>query len=400
MANFFGKIFKREAKLHTDIAGSPLAVRGGEPEIVSSASIALTLSTVTRCVTLISESVATLPLVHEVRKGGVFVQLDDGLSRLLSVEPNEWQSGFDFWKQAVQGKLLFGDAIVVPQYDTFGGLKRFLLARPGTAAPSVGIGIYQINDQDQGLNGTFYEEDIVRVKGLTLDGVNCLSVVGYAARTMSIAATAERNALTTFANGGASLGIITNDTRTHGYGEIQSAALQDAASRLSNSLKQGDRLLALGGKWQYIPFTMTAADMQFLESRRFTVREVCRFFNVPPIFAFDDTSNNYKSVENASVDLYRNAINPILCQIESELTRKLLPGKRGERIRFDREGIYATDLESRMAYIEKRIQTGTMTPNEGRASLGKLPVEGGDTPMLSANLKTINELIKGDGKTD
>lgn len=396
MAKIIDKLFRRGASLRTNMAGAVPTVKGGEPVNVSSAEKALTLSTVYRCVTLISESVATLPLVHEVRRAGTFVPVDDDLTVLLSGEPNEWTSAYDFWRQVVQNRLMHGDAYIVPQYNSFGGLKRFVLARPGTAGPSVGIGMHQITDPEQGISGTYSEEEIARIKGITFDGVNCMSVISYAAHTASIAATADRNTLTNFANGGASLGIITNDNKMGGFGEIQSDALQTAAERLSVSLNRGDRLLALGGKWQYIPFTMTAADMQFLESRKFTVREICRFFSVPPSFVFDDTSNNYKSAEMASVDLYRNTINPILCQIESEMTRKLLPGIRGERLRFDREGIYATDLDSRMRYVEKRIQTGTMTLNEARRSFGALPVKGGDIPMISANLKTINELNEKD----
>lgn len=50
--------------------------------------------------------------------------------------------------------------------------------------------------------------------------------------------------------------------------------------------------------------------MQFLESRKFTVRELCRFFGVHPSFVFDDTSNNYKSAEMANVAFLSNTLNP------------------------------------------------------------------------------------------
>lgn len=49
------------------------------------------------------------------------------------------------------------------------------------------------------------------MKGMTLDGVNCMSVLSYAATTASISATADRNLLQTYANGGSTKGILTND---------------------------------------------------------------------------------------------------------------------------------------------------------------------------------------------
>ena len=80
------------------------------------------------------------------------------------------------------------------------------------------------------------------------------------------------------------------------------------------------------------------------------------------------------------------------------MTRKLFAGSLGERVRFSREEIYATDLEGRMKYVEKRIQTGTMSPNEARASLGMPRVEGGDAVLMSANLKTIDQLRQDNGE--
>lgn len=402
MANIFNRIFRREqkrsARLVSDASALPSLLSGSEPVNVNSASRALTIATVYRCVKLISESVASLPLLHEVRKNGVYRPTDSDLMRLLRLAPNEWQNSFDFIKQAVQQVLLCGEAYIVPQYyDYKRRLKRLVLAAPGTGGPSTGIGLYMINDPEQGLEGEYEEDEVIRIKGLSMDGRNCMSVIGYASMTASLAATADKNTLTNFANGGAPLGILANEGGIAGYGEVQQEALQKAADRVSDSLKRGDRLAAIGGTWKLIQYGMSASDMQFLESRKFTVREICRFFGVHPSFVYDDTSNNYKSAEMANVAFLSNTLNPILRQIETEFDRKLLGGSLDERLRFDRAELYATDLQGRMQYLEKRIQTGTMTPNEARMELGQEPVEGGDSLLVSANLKTINEIINPNG---
>ncbi|MCM1369837.1 MAG: phage portal protein [Candidatus Amulumruptor caecigallinarius] len=370
---------------------------GGEAVSAVAPPLALRIATVYRCVSLISESVATLPLRHEMKVGGIFTPKEDSLTRLLSLQPNEWTSAYDFWNAAQSYVTLYGESYIVPQYDVFNELKRLILIRPGMASPTTRIGEYQVSDTEQGVKGIFREEDIIRLKGMSLDGVNCVSVLRYAANVTSIAATSDRNVLQNFANGGAPLGILTNEKGTPGYGELQTAVLEGAAQRISRALHSGDRLTALGGKWDYIPFTMTAADMQFLESRKFTVQEICRFFGVDPIYVFEQSAQNYKSVEMANVAFFSHTIKPKLRQIENELNRKLhVPG----RVRFDLDGIYDTDLNGRMAYIEKRVQTGTMTPNEARALMGLQPVEGGDKIYLSANLKSMNEFIGNGEKQD
>lgn len=392
MSKFFN-FFKRGGDAPKVVmAGELPAVGSSEPVETRTDRTALTVSTVYRCVELLSTSVAALPLIHETGFAGVYRPCWDDLTHILSVEPNEWTSAFDFWKMAVQTKLLHGCAYIIPQYDTFGGLKRLVLARPGTATPSTTLGRYLCTDTEQGIEGEYDERDIIRLKGMTLDGVNCLSVIAYAARTTSLAATSDENTLDSYANGGTTLGILTNPGGVPGYGEMQTDALQNAANRVSAAIRRNDRLAAIGGQWQYIPLGMTAADMQALETRKFTGREICRFFGVHPSFVFDDTSNNYKSAEMANVAFLSNTLNPILRQIENEIERKILPHvTTGGRVAFRREDLYATDLAGRMAYTEKRIATGTMTVNEARKSFGMPPVDGGDTVFMSANLKGINE---------
>lgn len=69
------------------------------------------------------------------------------------------------------------------------------------------------------------------------------------------------------------MGFITNEQGTPGFGEYQTSALQAMADDMSAHIRKGTRVFAVGGKAQYHSFSMTAADMQALETRKFTVRE-------------------------------------------------------------------------------------------------------------------------------
>ena len=189
-------------------------------------------------------------------------------------------------------------------------------------------------------------------------------------------------------------GIISNDTSVRGFGEYQDAELEKTAEDVDTRFQNGERIVSLPGQVDFKQISLSSTDMQFLESRKFTVRDICRFFGVHPSFVFDDTSNNYKSAEMANVAFLSNTLNPLLRKIENELQRKLfsanLYGKR--KIQFDRRGLYACDLESRVKYQADTIAAGLYTVNEWRREENKPPVEGGDTVLVSANLKSINEL--------
>ena len=131
--------------------------------------------------------------------------------------------------------------------------------------------------------------------------------------------------------------------------------------------------------------------MQFLESRKFTVRDICRFFGVHPSFVFDDTSNNYKSAEMANVAFLSNTLNPLLRNIENEMLRKLIAPtlccKR--KFEFDRRGLYASDLDSKVKYQAATIAAGIYTVNDWRKMENRPPIEGGDKVLVSANLRDI-----------
>lgn len=133
--------------------------------------------------------------------------------------------------------------------------------------------------------------------------------------------------------------------------------------------------------------------MQFLESRKFTVRDICRFFGVHPSFVFDDTSNNYKSAEMANVAFLSNTLNPLLRNIENEFLRKLIAPSLccKRKFEFDRRALYSSDLDSKVKYQTATIAAGIYTVNDWRQIENRPPIKGGDKILVSANLRDIND---------
>ena len=127
--------------------------------------------------------------------------------------------------------------------------------------------------------------------------------------------------------------------------------------------------------------------------REFAVRDICRFFGVHPSYVFDDTSNNYKSAEMANVAFLSSTLNPLLRRIEVELHRKLVAPSLccKRKFEFDRRSLYACDLDSRVKYQTQTIAAGIYTVNDWRRQENQPAVEGGDTVLVSANLKDIND---------
>lgn len=357
---------------------------------------ALSIATVYRCVNLLADSVAVLPCQFMRQKDGRFViDTNSRLHYLLNVQPDFALSAFDFWHLVVLRLFMDGNAYIVPIYNTATlEIDRLALCGRGTVNHDTENDTYTVKDTENGIYGVYDEKEIIHIKGMSVDGKHGVSVLTYARLTSNIATTGDAETLKRFANGGNVRGIISNDNSVRGFGEYQDEELEKTAVDVDGRFQAGQHIVSLPGQVEFTQMSMSSVDMQFLESRKFTVREICRFFGVHPSFVFDDTSNNYKSAEMANVAFLNNTLNPILRKIEAELLRKLvaptLATKR--KFEFNRQSLYACDLQSRGKYWKQVIETGLYTVNELRREENKPDVDGGDTVLVSANLKSITNL--------
>lgn len=384
-------LFKRSQKEVKVIAAG---VRSQQPVAVNSSGGALSIATAYACVRVVSEAIASLPLLVERKRGGTFESVERGrLPYLLNVQPNEWTSAFDFKRQLVSNILLNGNAFIIPEYGIGKEPVRLLLVSPGCGSEAQRVGLYRIDDDSIGIHDYYEEEEIIRIKGVTLDGIRGMSVISFAANTLSIAATAVKNTLKNYANGGTPMGILSNEAAIPTYGAHSTDQLQQIANRMNEAVSRGDRIIVSGGKSNFVNCGMSASDMEFLSTQKFTVREICRFFGVNPSMIYDDTSNNYKSAENANSVFLTQTLDPWLKRIEQEFQRKFLSIQESynTRFRFDREQMFISDLPSLNAYVKGRIENGTMSPNEARALFNQSAVEGGDKIFVSANMRPVDE---------
>lgn len=387
--------FKRETA--TKSGEAPSAARlGATPLFVYGSQTAMSIATVYRCVKLLSESVANLPLQYLKRKDGIFADAENArLNYLLNVQPDYNVNAFDYWRQVVQEVILDGNAYIVPVYNTVSmQLDRLALCGRGTVSHDTQRDLYYVNDWENGIYGTYREDEIIHVKGMTLrSSKRGVSVLTYARLTMGIAATGDRETQNRFANGGNVRGIVSNDRSVRGFGEYQDKQLEKTAENLDDRFQGGERIVSLPGQVDFKQISLSSTDMQFLESRKFTVIEICRFFSVPPTFVYADTSSNYKTVEQADVDFLSHTLNPLLRNIETELLRKLVSPSlcHKYKFKFDRRELFACDLNGMMNYGTKLLQLGA-TVNEVRRMNNLTPVDGGDTALVSANLRGVNEV--------
>lgn len=394
---FISKIFTRDS--HGASIRTPLPPRrGGEGPWLYPVGHPMTVATVYRCVRILSESVATLPLQYLRRgHGGVFADAGDArMDYLLNTQPDTALSAFDMRRALVTQLLLRGNAYIVPVWSAVNArLERLVLCGPGTVWHDTLNDTYSVNDLSNGIYGTYDEDEIIHIKGMPgADPKTGVSVLAYARMSIDIARAGDAETLKRFRNGGNVRGLVSNGTGVKGYGEYQDAELEKTAESIDDRFSSGENIVSLPGQVGFQQISLTSADMQFLESRKFSVLDICRFFGVHPSFVFSDTATNYKSAEQANMAFLSHTLAPLLRNIECELRRKLISPELSGRytFRFDVNSLHACDLVGMADYRAKLLQTGA-TVNEVRLMEGLGPVDGGDTVMVSANLRSLDQLL-------
>lgn len=372
------------------------------PPAVTGAETAMKLATVYRCTSILSGSIASLPLQLLRKKNGVFmVDEDNPVNYLLSLCPNGRQSAFEMIRNAIILMINQGNAYIYPDWRG-GELQSLVLLSPGSVSYDKLLNIYLVNDPVNNIYETLDPDEIIHLRNLSLDGgYTGVSTIRYAASTMNISASANYQSERNFRPGNTHKGFISgdSDSTTKGYVQYQENQLEDAASRFRQEIQSGETITYLPGQLKFNALSMSPADIQLLEIMKFTVLELCRFYGVHPDMVFAGQSQNYKASEMSQVQYMTGTLQPILRQIENEFFMKLINRRVASkyRIRFDIESFYQTDLETISTFNEKQIQNGLYTVNELRAKSGRHPVAGGDTAFISCNVAPIDSAkIKGE----
>lgn len=397
--NWIDKLFRREA---AEAEPKQQAAVGADykQNVVwaNTPTRAMKIAAVFRAVNIISSGLATLKIEYKRKdRAKGYFKIDNGkagskLNYLLSVRPNSRLNAYEFKKNLVSQILLQGNAYVLPVKNILGEVEALYLLTPGSVAHDVYSNTYQIADPVNMISTVVSADEILHFKNVSSDGgYTGLSTVSYAALTLGIAATSDNETLKRFATGGRFKAILKNNTSTKGWGEYQDEQLKAHGEDLQEAISRGDDILAVKGDVEVSPLSMSSADMQFLESRKFTIREIARFFNVPPSKLMDDTNSNYKTAELSNVDFYSEALKPLVEAIISEFSAKLLNEWNFQeyKFRFDLSSIYTLDLDSKAKWDKSRLENGVASVNDLRRESDIEPIEKGDDVYLSVNFAPL-----------
>ncbi|WP_244540160.1 phage portal protein [Kaistia soli] len=357
---------------------------------------ALQLSTVWACIRLTAQAVSCLPAgVYDKAEHDSREKVDDDLSDLLCESPNEDQTPLEFWETQVAWLLADGNAYA--EKNSIG--KRLVALQPMASSQcspyrkADGTLVYRF--VDRGKMEELPREKVFHLRGMSFGGDRGLSPIRFGAQSFGSAMAMSETTGKMYGCGLQSTGFLKMPPGVK-LDKEQRDQLQDIMSKFAGSSNAG-KLMVLEGGMDFTPLALAPVDAQMLESLRFSVEELCRWFGMPPIIighAAQGQTMWGTGVEAILTAWSTLGIDPVCDRIEARVKKDLIrpTGNRRRYFEFNREALLQMDSDAKAKFLSAMTQNGLMTRNEGRGKLNLPWKEGGDALTAQTNLAPLDQL--------
>lgn len=352
---------------------------------------AMQVSAFWACARLISETIASLPLVfYRVDGTTRTADITHPLAFLFRNKPNRYQTRVEFFETLLLNLCTWGNAYARITRDAAGEVTGLLPIMSSQVVPRLmadGAMVYEYY-RDDGVVA-LAESSVWHLK-LFGNGVVGLSPLGYARNSVGIAQAGEDRVGAIFRNGAKPSGVLMVDSALT---PEQRATIRQSFADLAEG--NTDSLIVLDKFMKYEAVSMSPQDIELLESRRFQMEDIARFMGVPSVL-INDTSGSTtwgSGVQQLIEGFYKLNLRPYLERIEASILCNLMrPEERARyEVEFDFDALLRMDAKSRHETYDKAIQTGQLTPNEARALEGRGPLPGGDALLVQGAMVPIDQ---------
>ncbi len=358
---------------------STLGVTTASGQVVSAES-SNNVATAYRCVNIISDDIAKMPLQTFIsrRQGEIERMRPNALTRniayRLEKKPNRWQTPFQFKKRAITWLLHHGNTYIwrpplssnelwtlqsnetYPAFDQAGNLwfltklpwyLRSLYDLPDEWLPIPDVEILHllINPDETGLNGR--------------------GVIKYARDTLGRQMSAHVAQDTLYKRGLSAAGILWLNGESEP--EVRKKVREMYEETISG-VGNNSRVVILDNKIsKFEAITMRPTDVQFLQGMQQNDAEIANYYGLP-LHKLNMGKQSYESNTQQQIDYQATTLDPYAVQWEEGAGLKWLPENEQEYtyFRFERSVLLRTDPKSRGEYLNGAVNNGRLTPNEAR----------------------------------
>jgi phage portal protein BeeE len=340
----------------------------GAPLIPDTSSVgvdgALQISTVWACIDRRATTVASLPFfAYKQVNGEKQLARTSRLYAILHDSPNSRMTPFEFWRAMMMNHDLRGNAYARIDRDDNGEAVAMWPMPADQVEPVVlpdGSMVYKYTfDNDVAV---LADSNVLHLKNLG-NGTTGLAKLDFMRSTLDEAAKAQGAASKIFGSGGKPTGVLMLDKV---LSPDQRKAVQERFAEMAAGSTA--RLYVLEANMKYEQLSMSPADQQLLETRKFSVVQ----------------------------GFYTTAIRPVLINIEQAVKKRVLtPRQRASMaIEMSFDALMRANPKDRAEIYAKQVQNGLVTRAEVRQLEGWPYIDGTNVLTAQSNLVPLDMLGK------
>lgn len=359
----------------------------------------LTFSTVFACMTLIAADIAkiSIRLIERDDATGIWTETERAAFSPVLRKPNRFSTRVKFIEHWILSKLQ-GNAYILKERDRRGLVVALYVLDPSRVQVLVapdGSVFYQLNtDWLSGIAAatvTVPASEIIHDVCVPLFhpliGVSPIFACGLAAmHGLQI----QNQTAKSFAKGSQVAGVLTapamisNDTAKR---------IQEHWDANYMGEDSAGKVAVLGDGLHFEPMVQTAVNAQLMEQLKWDAEQVCAVFHVPLYMVGLGPAPPYTDLQSLLLQYYTQALQNPIENLELLLDEGLsLPSTLG--IELDVNGLARMDPKTQMEIAVAGVGAGIDAPNEARATFGKKPVAGGDTPYMQQQNWPLKQLAE------
>jgi len=340
---------------------------------------AMRIPSVVFCVELISGSIAQLPiyLYKENDKGEVEKVPNDRRVFLLNNEPNSMLNGYNFKKKVVKDYLFYGasytkmdkarnSVLEVHPFDMRNVQVTKYVSDGYKYSADVKLMTY--GHDGQGLERTFQPYELITVLRDSEDGITSRGVLEQGGKLLQLALNEVEYSNNILKNGALPIGVLQTANK---ISDQAMKRLKLGWESLYSGAKNAGKTVILEEGLEYNPISLKPNDLQMVDSKKITISDISRLFNVPESMLNAD-ANKYASNEQNNLHFLQYTLAPILIAFETALDKSLLleeEKEQGYYFRFDVSEILRTTEKEKIESITEALTKGLWSLNESRGKL-------------------------------
>lgn len=349
-------------------------------------STAIAHDTVYSCVRDKAQSLGQLPVILK-RNGKKVVSGRE--HRIFTLKINEFQTVQDFIEMYMTCIELRGNFFAEVDRNRYGSISSItpLLNQMVSVNKDFAGRIVYVYVSNAGEPvTTFPNKDFIHIKQNSINGYAGLSPISCK-RTIGIGIAQDTHLSKIMENGATPSGILETDDI---FKKTEDAVrLRESFDERYAGVQKSGKTVLLENGVKFKTMSISPADAELLEERKFSKESICGIFGVPMHRIGGSTNAKTKDLEQENKDYYVNKLMPMGKKLEDAINY-VLPDSL--EISLDEKGFVRGDRASQVEAITNEFKMGSISMNEMREDLGREHKEGGDVHAIDTNNLTFGLL--------